>query len=180
MLLTVWTMWRQRTVYYLIVGVKISSTLLVYVSDIDISSGVVAIHSTSTKALTNSASCDVSVALRVLRASRNGHLLALSVSGTLRLFHLLVVLILLQVAVSLRMWEVLLIWIGLETATHLILRLSIETVLNVDSLVVAAVGMVHFLNALRWRGEGVRIDLRIVSASVGSLDHIESSIGLIS
>ena len=52
------------------------------------------------------------------------------------------------------MWEVLLIWIGLETAVHLILRSTIEAVLDVYTLVVpAAICMVYLLHALRGRGK---------------------------
>ena len=52
------------------------------------------------------------------------------------------------------MWEVLLIWIRLETAAHLILRSSVEAVLDVYALVVAAtICMVYLLHALRGRGE---------------------------
>lgn len=139
---------RQRTVYYLIVGMKSSSTLLVYVANIDATSIVAAGDSTTVEALPNSTSCNIAIALGVLRASRNRHLLTFSISDALRLFHLLVVLILLQIAVSLRMWEVLLIWIGLETAAaHLVLRLPVETILNVYALVVAAIVMAHFLHA---------------------------------
>jgi len=138
---------RQRTVYYLIVGMKSSSTLLVYVANIDAASIVAAGDSTTVEALANSTSCNIAIALGVLRASRNRHLLTFSISDALRLFHLLVVLILLQIAVSLRMGEVLLIWIRLETAAHLVLRLPVETVLNVYALVVAAIVMGHFLHA---------------------------------
>ena len=75
------------------------------------------------------------------------------------------------------MWEVLLIWIGLETAAHLILRSSIETILDVYTLIVtAAIRVVYFLYALCWRGKGMGIDLRIVSTSIGSLCHIKPSI----
>lgn len=77
------------------------------------------------------------------------------------------------------MCEVLLIWIGMETAGHLILRSSIETVLDVYTLIViCTIRVTHFLNALRGRREGVGINLRIVSSLVGSLAHIKSSIGL--
>lgn len=147
----IWTMRRQRTVYYLIVGMKSSSTLLVYVANIDVTSIVTAGDSTTVETtLANSTSCNVPIAFGVLRASRNWHLLTFSISDARRLFHLLMVLILLQVAVCLRMWEVLLIWIGLETATHLVLRLPVETILNVYALVVAAIRMVHFLHACCW------------------------------
>ena len=80
---------------------------------------------------------------------------------------------------SLRMWEILLIAIGLETASHLILRLiRVKTVLNVSTLVGVTVGVIDFLNATRRRSEGMRIYLRIVATDVvGSLDHIKPSIG---
>ena len=80
---------------------------------------------------------------------------------------------------GLRMREDLLIWIGMETAGHLILRSSIETVLDVYTLVIiCTIRVTHFLHTLRGRREGVGIDLRIVSCLVGSLAHIKSSIGL--
>lgn len=76
------------------------------------------------------------------------------------------------------MREVLLIRIGLETATHLILWSTIETILVEDTLVVAAsIRVVHFLHAPARGRERVGIDLRIVATGVvGSLDHIKPSI----
>lgn len=75
-----------------------------------------------------------------------------------------------------RVWEVLLILIRLETAIHLILRPSIEAILDVHTLVVAAsIWVVHLLDTLSGRSERMGINLRIVSTVVRSL-HIKSSI----
>ena len=148
-----------------------ATALLVNVANIYTASATIVV-TTSTEALTNTTSGYISVALWVLSASRNWHLLWFAVSSTCRLFHLRV-LILLQVTVSLRMWEILLIRIRLETAAHLILRPSIEAVLNVDTLVVSAtIRVVIFLHTLSGRGKWMGIDLRIVSTVVGSLSHV--------
>ena len=78
------------------------------------------------------------------------------------------------------MWEILLASVLLETAGHLILRRPVKAILNVSTLIVlTAIRMVHFLHAPSWRGERMRINLRVVASnSVGSLDHIESTIRL--
>lgn len=63
----------QRTVHYLIagchVGMKISTTLLVDVPDIDVATIVGSINGAATQALANASSRDVTVALRVLGPS---------------------------------------------------------------------------------------------------------------
>lgn len=172
---------RWQCAIHLIAGwMQIPTTRLVKVRYVDTATCVIAVNCMTTEPLTYILMVNVAITHRVLRVSR--YFLWFAVSGTCRLFNLLVILylILLEISMSLRMWEILLICILLETAGYLILRMTIEALYDVCTLVVlAAVRVIHFLHASGRRSERMRINLRVVTTNIaGSLHHIDSTIGL--
>ena len=179
-LLTVCSMRWQWAIDNLVVGrniaVKISTTLLVKISDY-VHVGTVG-RAVTTEAWTHTPWCNILIAFRILRPSRYRHLLRLASPTRRGLLDLLMVLILLQVPVRLRMSVILLSWICWETASHGVGVCAVEAILDVNSLIVdTTVCVIDFLNAARWRGKRVSIDLWVEPGGVvATLDHIKPSI----